>query len=188
MSDSQSRFARAVGLVNIRSAITDYLAVVKQPTRSKEHMRKMLVALAVAGFAAGPSAADEKTDVMATVHQFVAAFNKGDAKTAATACADQTSIIDEFPSHEWHGAGACLKWMSDYDADARKHGISDGLVTLGTPKHIDITADRAYVVAPANYTFKKAGKVVTETGSMLTLALQKGAAGWRIAGWAWAKN
>jgi hypothetical protein len=68
---------------------------------------------------------------------------------------DQTSIIDECSLHEWHGAGACLKWMSDYDANAKKNGITDGIVTLSNPRHIDITADRAYVVVAANYTFKK---------------------------------
>lgn len=104
------------------------------------------------------------------------------------ACTDQASIIDEFPPHEWHGAGACAKWLSDYDADARKNGITDGFVTLHTPRHIDISADLAYVVVPANYTFKRKGKPVKETNSMLTLTLQKGVAGWRITGWAWAKN
>ena len=151
-------------------------------------MHKILIALAVAVLAAAPTAASEKTDVMVSVQQFVDAFNKGDTKTAAAACADQTSIIDEFPPHEWHGVGACSRWMNDYDADARKNGITDGIVTLSNPRHINITADRAYVVVPANYTFKKKGKLVKETGSMFTLALQKGEAGWRITGWAWAKH
>jgi ketosteroid isomerase-like protein len=115
-------------------------------------------------------------------------FNKGDTKTAVAACAEQTSIIDEFPPHEWHGAGACAKWANDFDADAKKNGITDGIVTLGTPRHVDITGDRAYVVVPASYTFKKKGKPAKETGSTLTLALQKEASGWRISGWAWAKR
>jgi hypothetical protein len=42
---------------------------------------------------------------MSVVNHVVVAFNKSDAKTAA-ACGEQTSIIDEFPPHEWHGAGA----------------------------------------------------------------------------------
>jgi SnoaL-like domain len=151
-------------------------------------MQEMFIALAVAVVAAGPAAASEKADVMVPVHQFVDAFNKGDTKTAAAACADQTSIIDEFPPHEWHGTEACSKWMSDWDADAKKNGITDGIVTLGTPRHVDITADRAYVVAPADYAFKKMGTPVKETASMFTFALQKSAAGWRITGWAWAKN
>lgn len=151
-------------------------------------MHKILFALAVAVLAAGPTAASEQTDVMVPVHQFVDGFNKGDTKTAAAACADQTSIIDEFPPHEWHGEGGCSKWMNDYDADAKKNGITDGIVTLGTPRHIDVTADRAYVVIPSDYTFKQKGTPVKETGSMFTFALQKGETGWRITGWAWAKN
>ena len=151
-------------------------------------MRKIIVALAVAALAAGPAAATEKTDVMMPVHQFVDGFNKGDIKAALAACADQTSIIDEFPPHEWHGPGACSTWANDFDADAKKNGITDGKVTLGNPRHVDITADRAYVVVPTTYTFKQKGKAAKETGSTLTLALQKVAAGWRITGWAWTKK
>ena len=61
-------------------------------------------------------------------------------------------------------------------------------LTLRSPRHADITADRAYVVRPADYTYKLKGKVVKETGSILTVVLQKGAAGWRISAWTWAKN
>jgi len=151
-------------------------------------MRKLFLVLMMPVLATGPTTAPDKSDVMAAVRQFVDGFNKGDTKKTVAACTDQTSIIDEFPPHEWHGAGACAKWLGDYDADARKNGITDGFVTLRTPRHIDISADRAYVVVPANYTFKKKGKPVKETNSMLTLTLEKNAAGWRINGWAWAKN
>ena len=152
-------------------------------------MHKIFIALAVAVLAAGMTAAsDEKTDVMVPVHQFVNGFNKGDTKTAVAACAEQTSIIDEFPPHDWHGVGACSTWANDFDADAKKNGITDGIVTLGNPRHIDITGDRAYVVVPASYTFKQKGKLVKEIGSTLTVALQKGEAGWRITAWAWSKN
>lgn len=113
-------------------------------------MHKIFIALAVAVLAAGPAAASEKTDVMMLVHQFVDGFNQGDTKTALAACADQTAIIDDFPPHEWHGAGACSKWMDDYDADAKKNEITDGIVTLRNPRHINVTADRAYVVVPAD--------------------------------------
>jgi len=157
-------------------------------------MRRNLIALAVIGFAAWPTLASAQApgsataDVLAVVDRFVDGFNKGDVKLAAAACADQTSIIDEFPPHEWHGAGACAKWMSDYDADAKKNGITGGVVALGTPSHVDLTADRAYLVVPANYGYKKNGAPVEEIGSILTLSLQKSPAGWRITGWAWAKH
>jgi hypothetical protein len=81
-----------------------------------------------------------------------------------------------------------LQWLSDWDADAKKNAITDAVVNLGNPSHIDVTADRAYVVAPANYTFKRHGKPEKETGSMFTLTLQKGEGGWRITGWSWAKH
>jgi ketosteroid isomerase-like protein len=151
-------------------------------------MNRILVVLAVTLLAAGPAGATEKADVMASIHQFVDGFNKGDVKSALATCAEQTSIIDEFPPHEWHGAGACSTWANDFDADAKKNGITDTVVTLGTPRHVDITGDRAYVVVPTNYTYKQKGKPMKEIGSTMTLSLQKVAAGWRITGWAWAKK
>ena len=151
-------------------------------------MPKVLVVLAAVILAAAPNALAQQKDVMAPVHQFVDGFNKGDTKSALAACADETSIIDEFPPHEWHGAGACAKWADDYDANAKKDGITDGMVILGKPRHVDVTGDLAYVVVPANYRFKQKGKPVSEIGSMLTIALQKGPAGWRMTAWTWTKH
>lgn len=149
-------------------------------------MYKLLIAAAMGIFAAGPAVATEQTDVMAPVHQFIDGFNKGDVTSALAACAEQTSIVDEFPPHEWHGAGACAKWASDFEANAKKEGITDSVVTLGKPRHVDVTGDHAYVVVPANYKFKQKGKAKKETNAVMALALQKGAAGWRVVGWSWA--
>ena len=151
-------------------------------------MHKIFAALAIAVMAVGPAFATEQTDAMMSVHQFIDGFNKGDVKTALAACAEQTSIIDDFPPHEWHGPGACAAWANDFGADAQKKGITDEFVSLGKPRHVDITADRAYVVAPATYAYKRKGKPVQEAGATITLALQKVAAGWRITGWSWAKK
>ena len=149
-------------------------------------MRKAsVVVLALSVLAASPAAADENTDVMVPVHQFIDGFNKGDVKTAVAACADQTSIIDEFPPYEWNGAGACAKWAADYDADTKKNGITPGPVTLARPRHINVAGDRAYVVVPTDYAFTQKGKAVKQTHATLTVALQKGAAGWRIVAWTW---
>lgn len=153
-------------------------------------MRKTFVGLAMVLFAATApnAAAQDKSAVVAVVHQFVNSFNKGDAQAALATCADDVSIIDEFPPHEWHGAAACAKWMNDYDADAKKNGVTGGVVTLGAPRHVDITAGRAYVVAPADYAYKQNGKPVKEVRSTLTVVLQKGSGGWRIIAWTWSKN
>ena len=149
-------------------------------------MPKAALVLALTVLAAAPAAADDKTDVMVPVNQFTDGFNKGDVKTAVAACADQASIIDEFPPYEWHGAGTCEKWAADYDADAKKNGITPGSVTLAKPRHIDVAGDRAYVVVPATYEFTQKGKAVKQTGATLSIALQKLPAGWRIVAWAWA--
>src|SRR6266536_2571595 len=95
-----------------------------------------LVAVLVITVAAPATAQAGRADVMALVRQFIDGFNKGDVKSALAACADQASIIDEFPPYEWHGPGACAKWANDYDADAKKNGVTDGNVTLGTPRHV----------------------------------------------------
>jgi hypothetical protein len=143
---------------------------------------------ALATFSTGQTPGSAQTAVLATVRQFVEGFNKGDTKIMLAACADQTSILDEFPPYEWHGAGACAKWVSDFDIDAKKNGITDGVVTLSKPSHVDISGDRAYAVIPANYTFKQKGKAISEVGSIVTLTLQKSATVWRIVGWSWAKH
>ena len=150
-------------------------------------MIKLFAALAIAAASTASSVADDKADVMATINQFVNGFNKGDTKATA-ACAEQTSIIDEFPPHEWHGAGACLAWMKDYDTDAKKNAITDGVVTLGKPQFLVVGGIYAYVVIPSEYSFKKQGKPMKEKDSAFTFALKKGPAGWKITGWSWAKN
>ena len=151
-------------------------------------MHKILIALVIAAVASTPVVASAATGVMSAVSQFVDGFNKGDMKMLASACADEVSIIDEFPPYQWHGPGACAKWSSDYAADAKKNGITDGHVTLITPSHIDVVEDRAYVVASADYTYKEKGKAKKEVGSIFTVALQKDTDGWHIIGWAWSKH
>lgn len=150
-------------------------------------MRKIFIAVTTALLSVASVAGAQRTEVMATVNQFTNDFNKGDIKAAVAMCADQTSIIDELAPYAWRGADACTNWANDYDADATKNGITDGFVTLGTPRHVTVTGDNAYVVLPATYRFKQKGKLIRETGAVLTVALQKGDSGWRIAAWSWAK-
>ncbi len=148
-------------------------------------MKTILSAVAVIVLTAGMAAASDTTDVMASVNQFISGFNKGDGKLLVASCSDQASVIDDFPPHAWQGAGACQMWLNDYEAYAKKNGIAGGVVTLGKPWHMDVTGDRAYVVAPATFTYKKNGKPTSQTGSTFTLALQKATSGWHITAWAW---
>jgi hypothetical protein len=75
-------------------------------------------------------------------------------------------------------------WMRSYRVYTKANGLSDMIITLATPKHVDVASDRAYVVVPASFTIKVRGKLVNKTGSIVTFALAKNAGAWRIIGWA----
>jgi ketosteroid isomerase-like protein len=128
------------------------------------------------------------TDPVATVRQYIDAFNQGDAKAMAANFAPQGSILDGVAPHVWHGPTATLDWYRDVLLEGDHIGAADFFVTLGEPRHVDVAGDIAYVVAPAGMTFKVHGKPVTQTGATFTVALRKLADGWRIASWAWAKG
>jgi ketosteroid isomerase-like protein len=135
-----------------------------------------------------PSAgATEQDNVMKTVRQWVEGLNQGDTKAAIAACANETSIVDEFPPHEWHGEGACARWVSELEVYNRGLGLTDSHVTLGKPRRVDITGDRAYVVAPTEFNFKAHGKPGKEAGALFTVSLKASPDGWRITGWAWSR-
>jgi hypothetical protein len=78
-----------------------------------------------------------------------------------------------------------LQQVVDLDAFDKANDITAGAVTLGKPRHIDITAQRAYIVVPVSYTFTMKSKSMKQSGSVLTAFLQKGASGWRVTAWAW---
>jgi hypothetical protein len=132
--------------------------------------------------------AAETASVMAPIHQFADGFNKGDTKSATAACADSLCIIDDFPPHAWQGAGAMSLWMTDFEANAKKNDITESIVKLGHPLHVNVTGDRAYVVVPADYTYKAHGKSAHQHGSLLTVALEHKKSGWLITGWSWSQN
>jgi hypothetical protein len=149
-------------------------------------MQKVLIAFIVGFLTAGQAAASEKAAVMATVHQIVDGFNKGDTQSLLSTCASETSIIDEVPPHEWHGAGGCSAWMKDYGIYAQKEEIADAVTTLGVPRRIQISVSNAYVVIPAKCDYKQKGKPVHEN-VIVTLSLHKSDSQWRLTGWTWAR-
>jgi ketosteroid isomerase-like protein len=156
----------------------------------RDYWPKVRKAIFVIAFvcAAASTARSEPTEPMAAVHQYVDAFNKGDAEAMAANCADSTSVLDGLAPHVWQGPTACRDWYRDVLVAGAREGASEYVVTLGEPRHVDVTDDRAYVVIPATMTFKVHGKQVTQSGSTFTVALHKIAAGWRITAWAWTKG
>ncbi|MFN2529223.1 MAG: hypothetical protein ABR584_10975 [Candidatus Baltobacteraceae bacterium] len=150
-------------------------------------MKKLLLFTLAFLSIAMPVAASPAADVQRTIHQFIDGLNKGDLKAALAACDSPVSIVDEFPPYQWQGPGACQVWATAFGADSKKEGVTDSIVTLAKPRHVDIAGDRAYVVFPANYAYKQHGKALVEKGATLTAALRKTAAGWRVTAWAWSK-
>jgi hypothetical protein len=151
---------------------------------------RMVIAIAfvLLVMAAGLAVAAENPEdaaVMNTIHQFVDGFNKADSQMLLGTCSQQTSVIDDFPPHAWQ---ACSAWLEDYHTYARKNGITDGTIALGAPKHVDVTADRAYVVLPATFASMHHGKPMKEPGSTMTVVLQKSTTGWRITAWTWTEG
>jgi ketosteroid isomerase-like protein len=143
------------------------------------------VLLLLAALIPSPARATDEADAVAAARQFIDGFNKGDVKTALAACAPSTTVIDEFAPYLWQGPNGCATWANDFDADAKKNGITDAIVKLAKPRHVFVTGDKAYVVIGATYDYKKGGKKKSQTGATFTVALQKGADGWRITAWAW---
>jgi ketosteroid isomerase-like protein len=144
-------------------------------------MLRVIMTLAVGVLTAGQTLASDKADIMAVLNQ----WNDTDEAKAVAACADDASVIDDIPPYEWHGPGACSKWQKDYDAYLQKNGMTDATGTVGKPRQLLITGDRAYAVVPTTFAFMKDGKPVKLTATT-TFSLRKTGAGWRITGWAWA--
>ncbi len=151
-------------------------------------LRTMLLALAVACLASGAAPSPQETEVLVPVRQFIYAVNKGDTQGALAVCADEMSIIDEIAPYEWHGPGACSRWLADFGAYAQQNAMTEIVVTLGAPRHVDVDGENAYVVTPADLNYKLNGKPTKQVGSTFTVTLKKMEAAWRITGWAWAKK
>src|SRR5438270_177755 len=108
-------------------------------------------------------------DPVAAVQQYVDAFNNGDATGMAAMCADPMQILDGMSPHVWQGSTAAEDWWRDVLAEGEQVGASGYRIELGEPRHVDVTGDYAYVVAPATMTFQLRGHQVTQTGSLYTV-------------------
>lgn len=147
------------------------------------------LALAVAiAFVSLPSIASAAGDPMSAIHSAAMAFNRGDLKGWAAACASPAQITDDFPPHVWNGPTACTDWVAAYLAFNKKEHITNVTVIFGTPWHVAITGNVAYVVLPAALRYNVNGKPVKENGSVMTIVLQKTAGEWLMTAWTWAQH
>jgi ketosteroid isomerase-like protein len=143
----------------------------------------MIAFAALMLFGATPAVARDAA-VEAPITQFLKAFNKGDIAAAAATHADDSHITDEVAPYFWGGHDVVKRWADDYAKDAAAQGITNPKVVLGAASRELIAGDRAYVIAPATYTFTLKGVPMVESAQM-TFALRKLAAGWKIIAWTW---
>ena len=125
---------------------------------------------------------------MAAVRKYVDAFNTADPEAMAATCADPMQILDGMSPHVWRGPTASQDWWRDVVTEGEHLGASGYHISLGEPRHVDVTGDFAYVVVPTTMTFDLRGTQVTQTGSLWTVALRKVDTEWRLSAWAWAKG
>jgi hypothetical protein len=121
---------------------------------------------------------------MVAVRAFVDGFNEDDTDRMQAACTNETSIIDDFPPHEWRGAGATTRWYGDMAGMATGYGMSGWSVTPAEPTEVTVSDRQAYVVVPVDVRWVQAGAPVARTGFM-TMALREEVVGWRISALAW---
>lgn len=146
-------------------------------------MKTIVTALALSlGFGATALAAPASTAAMGPVRAFIDGLNKGDIAAATAAHATDVSIIDEFPPHIWRGPKAFQTWLADF---AKDKTVTEPVMTLGKTTRADVSADRAYLVVPATFTFKSKGEPMREPGQFV-FVVRKAAGAWKIAAWAWA--
>ncbi|HET7218603.1 MAG TPA: hypothetical protein VFJ02_11175 [Vicinamibacterales bacterium] len=124
--------------------------------------------------------------LMAPITKFIDTFNKGDMAGAASthAAEPDLAITDEVAPYFWRGAKAFESWAGDLDRDAKKNGITEQKVVLGSATRVETDGNAAYVIVPSTYTFKLKGVAMREAAQM-TFTLKKGASGWLIHGWTW---
>ena len=132
----------------------------------------------------GTAIASDSSDVMATVNNAVASFNKQDGKTWLTLCISSASIISNIPPFQYH---SCADWWNAHAASDKHSEISGEKVTLGKAWDLTVTGDSAYGSFPATLVYKQKGHAVSTSG-VLTIALQKTSAGWLMTGWSWSAH
>jgi len=124
---------------------------------------------------------------MGAVRGFVEAFNIDDVQGMQAACTETTSIIDDFPPHEWSGPYATTTWYREMAGMATGGGMSNWSIALGEPRHAIVSDRRAFVVVPADVRWLQDAKL-SERACLIAMSLREGTDGWRISSLAWAWN
>ena len=145
----------------------------------------MILGLAVLASAPVDAAPATETEAVASsISSFVDEVNKGDFAKALSHLSTDVSISEDLAPFHWHGPSAGSDWLTAMQKNGERMGISDVQMKLGVPVQVLAQGDRAYEAIPGVVTFKGKGQILHESG-MLTFALRKMGADWRIVMLAW---
>ena len=147
------------------------------------------IALAATFLAAPLTALAEAVDpaVLAPIKQLTEGLNTGAAPKIVGAHAANPVILDEFTPYLWTGPTAVMGWAADFGKFAAAHGLQPGPVEIKDPSVAEVNGDHAYVVAPSVITFKTRDGAIKNAGTFI-FTLVKGADGWKIQSWAYARG
>jgi ketosteroid isomerase-like protein len=151
-------------------------------------MRGSIVAFALAACLAGQALAQAQPgpmDVMATITRFTDAVNGGDMPGALGYLGPSPTLVEDLAPYRWQGAGAGVAWIAAMAANAQAKGITLINMRLGTASRIEVESASAYAVLPGalTYTFKDGHAEYAD--GVLTFALQRTDAGWKIDALTW---
>jgi hypothetical protein len=142
----------------------------------------LLLCLGLAGAAA---AAPTDAELMAPVHQFFDAFDKGDMAGAAAAYEPgDITIVDELPPYIWQGPDALGAWAQDLGKDIARRELTEPKVTLGEVFRAESDGDKAYLIIPAVFSYNEHG-APRHSPARIAFTLVKGEGGWKITSWTW---
>ena len=124
---------------------------------------------------------------MATVQQYITAFNRGDVDGMSACFAEPGSILDGMAPHVWTWPTAPRDWYRDVLIEGEHHGATGYSLELGDVRRNDINGTSAYLVISASLTFELKGQPMATPG-LFTVVLHDTADAWQIRAWAWAKG
>ena len=124
----------------------------------------MKVTSLVFAFALGVSAAGQAAEtppadkaVVASISDFVAAVNRGDQPAALAHFTPDATITEDVAPHRWQGPEAGAGWMKAMWENSQKAGVTEVVMTIGAPTHVEVEGDKAYAVMPGGPTLKGKG-------------------------------
>ncbi len=124
---------------------------------------------------------------VAPIEALVSAIDRGDEGAVSRAYTNDATIVDEFAPFRWTGAGAARHWARDFAAGNRAGGVTSVAVSHGGPRFAQIAGDRAWLVVPATFRYRAAGRAEREEAAW-TFVLVRAGGRWRIAASTWAKT